>query len=102
MGEFPGYGHAHEELMRLYCGSLSEEQRRRYAAVEALKIDRGGITYVAKVLGMSRRTVYTGIRELEAMSEDGGAPPGRPSGSAKRIRRPGGGRPKVTQRQAGS
>jgi hypothetical protein len=50
---------------------------------------------------MSRRTIYTGIRELEAMGEDGGSPPRRPSGDAKRIRRPGGGRPKVTQRQAG-
>jgi len=101
MSEFPGYGHEHEGFMRLYCTSLPEDHRRRYAAVEALKIGRGGITYVAEVLGMSRRTIYTGIRELEAMGEDGGAPPQRPSGDAKRIRRRGGGRPKVTQRQAG-
>ena len=80
---------------------MPEDHRRRYGAVEALKIGRGGITYVAKVLGMSRRTIYTGIRELEAMGDDGGSPPRRPSGSAKRIRRPGGGRPKATQRQAG-
>ena len=101
MSEFPGYGHEHEAFMRLYCTSLPEDHRRRYAAVEALKIGRGGITYVAEVLGMSRRTIYTGIRELEAMGEDGGSPPQRPSGDAKRIRRRGGGRPKVTQRQAG-
>jgi hypothetical protein len=101
MGEFPGYGHEHEDLMRLFYASLPEDHRRRYAAVEALKIGRGGITYVAEVLGMSRRTIYTGIHELEAMGEDGGSPPQRPSGDAKRIRRPGGGRPKVTQRQAG-
>jgi hypothetical protein len=101
MSEFPGYGHEHEAFMRLYCTSLPEDHRRRYAAVEALKIGRGGITYVAAVLGMSRRTIYTGIRELEAMGEDGGSPPQRPSGDAKRIRRRGGGRPKVTQRQAG-
>ena len=82
MGEFPGYGQEHEELMRLYCASLPEDHRRRYAAVEALKIGRGGITYVAEVLGMSRRTIYTGIRELEAMGEDGGSPPQRPSGPA--------------------
>jgi hypothetical protein len=101
MGEFHGYDQEHEDTMRLYCASLPEDHRRRYAAVEALKIGRGGITYVAKVLGMSRRTIYTGIRELEAMGEDGGSPPRRPSGNAKRIRRPGGGRPKATQRQAG-
>jgi hypothetical protein len=35
------------------------------------------------------------------MGEDGGGPPRRPSGDAKRVRRPGGGRPKATQRQAG-
>jgi phosphoglycolate phosphatase-like HAD superfamily hydrolase len=101
MSEVHGYDQTHEDTMRLYCASLPEDHRRRYAAVEALKIGRGGITYVAKVLGMSRRTIYTGIRELEAMGEEDGWPPRRPSGNAKRTRRPGGGRPKVTQRQAG-
>jgi hypothetical protein len=101
MSEFQGYDQAHEDTMRLYCASLPEDHRRRYAAVEALKIGRGGITYVARVLGMSRRTIYTGMRELEAMDTGEGSPPQRPSGDAKRIRRPGGGRPRATQRQAG-
>jgi hypothetical protein len=101
MSEFRGYDYAHEETMRLYYRSLPEDHRRRYAGVEALKIGFGGIAYVARVLGMSRRTVYTGIRELEAMGEDGQEPPQRPSGDAKRIRRPGGGRPQATRRQAG-
>ena len=101
MSEFHGYDQAHEDTMRLYCASLPEDHRRRYAAVEALKIGRGGITYVARVLGMSRRTIYTGIRELEAMDTGEGSPPQRPSGNAKRIRRPGGGRPRATQRDEG-
>jgi len=101
MSEFHGYDEEHEDTMRLYCASLPEDHRRRYAAVEALKIGRGGITYVAKVLGMSRRTIYTGIRELEAMDTGDGSPPRRPSGDAKRIRRPGGGRPRATERQPG-
>ena len=101
MSEFRGYDRAHEDTMRLYCASLPEDHRRRYGAVEALKIGRGGITYVAQVLGMSRRTIYSGIRELEAMGEDDGSPPRRPSGNAKRIRRPGGGRPRATRRQVG-
>jgi hypothetical protein len=101
MSEFLGYDHAHEETMRLYYRSLPEDHRRRYAGVEALKIGFGGIAYVARVLGMSRRTVYAGIRELEAMGEDDQEPPQRPSGDASRIRRPGGGRPKAIQRQAG-
>ena len=101
MREFPGYGQEHEETMRLYFRSLPEDHRRRYAGIEALKIGLGGIAYIARVLGMSRRTIYAGIRELEAMGEDGGGPPRRPSGDAKRVRRPGGGRPKAVQRQAG-
>jgi len=43
--------------------SLSEEHRHRHAAVEALKIGFGGFAYVTRVLGMSRRTIYTGIGE---------------------------------------
>ena len=101
MGEFHGYDHEHEETMRLYCRSLPEDHRRRYAAVEALKIGFGGVAYVARVLGMSRRTVYTGMVELKTMGEDDHDHPSRPSGDGKRIRRPGGGRPKATQRQGG-
>lgn len=98
MNEFPGYDAAHEDVMRRYCRSLPEDHRRRYAAVEALKIGFGGIAYVARVVGMSRRTIYAGIRELDAMGNDDPGQPQRPSGDAKRIRRRGGGRPKVTQR----
>jgi len=69
--------------------------------VEALKIGFGGFAYVARVLGMSRRTIYTGIGELEAMGNEDHPPPQRPRGGAKHIRRPGGGRHQVTQRQPG-
>jgi hypothetical protein len=93
MNVFAGYAPSYEETMRLYCRSLPEDHRRRYAALEALKIGVGGITYIARVLGMSRRTIYTGIRELEQMREGDPKHPRRPSGDAGRIRRPGGGRP---------
>ena len=101
MSAFAGYGAEHEETMRVYCASLPEDHRRRYAAVEALKIGRGGISYVAGVLGMSRRTLYTGIRELQAMDTGDGGPPARPSGDPQRVRRRGGGRPKASERQPG-
>lgn len=101
MNAFRGYGEEYEETMRLYYRSLPEDHRRRYAAVEALKIGFGGVAYVARVLGMSRRTVYTGIAELEQMSEGDHDQPSRPSGGAKRIRRRGGGRPKAVERQSG-
>jgi len=101
VNEFRGYDASHEEFMRLYARSLPEDHRRRYAALEALKIGFGGIAYVARLLGMSRRTIYTGVRELQDMGEGDPDHPRRPSGDAKRIRRRGGGRPKVGERQAG-
>jgi Rhodopirellula transposase DDE domain len=99
MNEFAGYATAHEDAMRLYCRSLPEDHRRRYAAIEALKIGYGGVAYVARVLGMSRRTIYSGIRELEQMGHDDPPHPRRPSGDARRTRRPGGGRPPLNERQ---
>ena len=78
--------------MRLHYRSLREKHRRRYAAVEALKIGYGGVAYVARVLGTSRRTLYAGIRELEQMGDGDGDHAQRPSGAAKRVRRRGGGR----------
>ncbi len=99
MNEFPVYGAAHEETMRMFSRTLDEDHRRRYAAIEALKIGFGGIAYVTRVLGMSRRTLYTGIRELEQLREGDPDHPRRPSGDAKRVRRPSGGRPPITERK---
>ncbi len=101
MNPFPSYDEEHERTMRLYCRSLPEDHRRRYAAVDALKIGHGGIASIAKMLGMSRRTIDSGIRELETMGEDDPTPPPRRPSGMGRIRRRGGGRPKVTQRQPG-
>jgi len=99
MNEFSGYPAEHETTMRLYSRSLPEDHRRRYAAVEALNIGYGGVAYVARVLGMSRRTLYTGIRELAQMQDADPAHPQRPSGAPWRVRRPGGGRPPITRQQ---
>lgn len=43
---------------------LDERARRRWAAVEAQALGRGGITLVAKATGMSRVTIRAGLREL--------------------------------------
>jgi hypothetical protein len=47
-------------------GELDERGRRRWAAVEARSLGRGGITAVARATGLSDRTVRTGIGELQA------------------------------------
>jgi hypothetical protein len=61
---------------------LDERQRRLWAASEAQAIGRGGLTLVARAIGMSRRVVSAGVRELDA-------PEPLPVG---RCRRAGGGR----------
>ena len=61
---------------------LDERGRRRWAAVEARSLGRGGIAAVAEATGMSDRTIRSGMRELES---DDPLPPDR-------QRRAGGGR----------
>ena len=53
-----------EEAMRSLFESLSERDRRLYAAAEAIKLGRGGRCYLARVLGCDEKTVRRGIREL--------------------------------------
>jgi len=78
------YPEAIEHLMRKYYGTLSEKDRRRYAAIEAQKLGHGGLTYIAQVLGCAQSTIAAGIQDLAALPEG--------SGYEARIRRPGGGR----------
>lgn len=49
---------------------LNERSRRRWAAVEARSIGRGGIERVAEATGMSRTTIRAGIRELDNRVDD--------------------------------
>jgi hypothetical protein len=53
-----------ERSMQALFASLSERDRRRYAATEAVKLGHGGICYLASLLGCSERTIRRGIREL--------------------------------------
>ena len=69
---------------------FDERLRRRWAAVEARGIGRGGIARVAAATGMSRTTIRAGLRELEARE----APDAEPDSG--RARRRGGGRKPLT------
>jgi Rhodopirellula transposase DDE domain len=80
-----------EQLLRQYYQSLSEKDRRRFAALEAIKLGHGGIRYIAKVLACDPQTVKDGMRELQQLPDD-------PAGS--RVRKPGGGRKKTEVKQA--
>ena len=64
-----------EEAMRNLFESLAERERRHYAAVEAAKLGRGGLTYLATVLGCHVKTIRRGQREL--VQPPVSVPPGR-------------------------
>ena len=46
-----------EQKMRDFFATLSEKDRRRFAALEARQLGYGGIDYIADVVGCSRRTI---------------------------------------------
>jgi len=80
-----------EQLLRQYYQSLSEKDRRRFAALEAITLGHGGTRSIAKVLGCDPHTVKDGMRELKQLPDD-------PAGS--RVRKPGGGRKKTEVKHA--
>jgi hypothetical protein len=71
-----------EQTMRSFYLSLRENDRRRYAAVEAAKLGHGGIEYISQVLGIDAKTIRHGQRDLKDL----------PGGPESRVREPGGGR----------
>jgi hypothetical protein len=64
------YAEQLEREMKKFYDSLSEKDRRRYAAVEAAKLGHGGIEYVARVLGCDAKTIWHGQQDLAALSLD--------------------------------
>ena len=84
--------HATSEAVRrkfeLLRPLMNERLRRHWAASEALTLPRGGVTLVAQATGLSRTTIWAGLRELrhpdEVPAED--LPP-------QRMRHAGAGRP---------
>lgn len=69
---------------------LNERQIRLFASVEAKLLGYGGISAIAKITAVSRRAITAGIKELNnplsSMTE------------IDRIRKPGGGRKKATEK----
>jgi hypothetical protein len=53
------------QKMRQFADWLSEKDRRRYAAIEALKLGHGGIDYIARLLGCDPKTIRQGVQDLE-------------------------------------
>lgn len=54
-----------ERKMKQLFDWLSEKDRRRYAAVEALKLGHGGIEYFAQLFQCDPKTIRQGMLDLE-------------------------------------
>jgi hypothetical protein len=78
----------HREI-RAFFATLSHEQRRLYAAVEANRIGRGGVKDVSEITGLCAATIASGRRQLADLLE------GRP---LNRQRKPGAGRKRTEQK----
>jgi Rhodopirellula transposase DDE domain len=68
MKTMKGYSAEIEVQMQRYYQSLSEKDRRRYAAIEAVKLEYGGAAYIRRLLGCHPETLERGIRELQDQS----------------------------------
>lgn len=74
-----------KKAMRLFYENLSEKDRRRYAAIESLKLGYGGQKYICEILGCTPDTVKVGTEELLSGNLD----------EIEGIRRPGGGKKRI-------
>ena len=59
-----------EQAMRSFYDSLSEKDRRCYAAIEVAKLGYGGVEYIASVLGCDPKTIRQGQHDLGHLPDD--------------------------------
>jgi len=69
-GTMETYSRRIEKQMRLLYRSLSEKDRRRYAAVETAKFGYGGLAYISELLGCNCDTIRQGRQDLEQLPDD--------------------------------
>lgn len=55
-----------EDFMVCFYNTLSEKDKRRYAAVEAKKLGHGGIKYISELLGCDEKTITRGLKDLSS------------------------------------
>jgi len=82
-----GVPRALQQKVALLWPHLDERARRLFAASEARQLGYGGVSLVSRACGLSRVTITKGLHELDE--------PPLPAGW---IRRPGGGRPALVER----
>jgi len=73
-----------ESQMLDFYNSLSEKDRRRYAAIEATKLGYGGAIYIGSILQCDDRTITRGVNELKSgLSNEGSRI--RQSGAGRKL-----------------
>jgi hypothetical protein len=72
-----------ERHMVEFYKSLSEKDRRRYAAVEAEKMGHGGVVYVARLFGCDEETIRHGVLDVVELPADEAADRVRKKGGPK-------------------
>ena len=77
---------AQEARKRYMAPVLDEQSRRRFAALEAKSLGRGGVSLMARISGLARRTIYRGLHDIR---NNHSTEPGR-------VRKKGAGRKKKT------
>lgn len=74
-----------KEKLSVLLPSLNEKQKRLLLGAEAIGLGYGGINYLAKITGMSPKTISRGVKEIEDGDTD-----------VSKLRNHGGGRKKLT------
>ena len=80
----PAQARAARKRYRQIAPVLNEQSRRRFVAVEAHALGRGGVSFMARITGLARSTIYRGLSDVR---DNVATRPGR-------IRKEGGGRKK--------
>lgn len=81
-----------KQRLNMLLGALDERSKRLVVGAEAKVLGHGGVVHISKVAGVSRRTIYAGIEELENKEIKTNK-----YGSIK-VRKAGGGRKKLIEK----
>ena len=84
-----------DERIKKVVALLNEKQRRQYLAIESEMIGHGGLLEVSKVSGLSRKAIIKGKKELLSSA------PGNENSHNERIRKEGGGRKNLKEKEPG-
>jgi hypothetical protein len=65
---------------------LNEQSRRRFVALEAQALGRGGVSLMARISGLARRTIYHGLSDIrDRRSAEPGRVRGRGGGRKSKV-----------------